>query len=102
MADTQAEQTVELWEKAISDPHGLLRNATGLLAANDISFCVIGGQAVSSYVEPVISLDFDLVVSPEQMADVERLFQQHFTVRRFTPFFSVSMGKSDFRVQVQN
>jgi hypothetical protein len=33
---------------------------------------------------------------------VERLFQHHFQVRRFKPFFSVSMGNSDFRVQVQS
>jgi hypothetical protein len=102
MADTQQAQTVELWQNAISDPHGLLQQACSLLTANEIPFCVIGGQAVSSYVEPVISLDFDLVVPPEREPDVERLFQQHYQVRRFKPFFSISMGNSDFRVQVQN
>lgn len=101
MADTQQPQRTELWRSAISDPHGLLQQATGLLQAHDIPFCVIGGQAVSSYVEPVISLDFDIVVPPERMPEVERLFQHHFQVRRFKPFFSVSIGNSDFRVQVQ-
>ena len=102
MADAQQTQTSEIWQNAISDPHGLLKQATGLLAAHDIPFCVIGGQAVSSYVEPVISLDFDIAVPPERMPEVEHLLQQHFQVRRFKPFFSVSMGISDFRVQVQN
>lgn len=102
MADTQPTQNVELWQNAISDPHSLLQQATGLLAENEIPFCVIGGQAVSSYVEPVISLDFDIVVPPEKMPELEKLFQRHFQVRRFKPFFSVSMGNSDFRVQVQN
>lgn len=99
MAETH---TAELWQNAISDPHALLRQATGLLSANAIPYCVIGGQAVSSYVEPVISLDFDIVVPPERMSEVERLYQQHFQVRRFKPFFSISLGNSDFRVQVQN
>lgn len=102
MEDQQPTQTSEIWQNAISDPHGLLRQATGLLNAHDIPFCVIGGQAVSSYVEPVISLDFDLIVPPERMPDVERLYQQHFQVRRFKPFFSISLGNSDFRVQVHN
>lgn len=102
MPDTQQTQTAEMWQNAISDPYGLLQHATGLLTTNEIPFCVIGGQAVSSYVEPVISLDFDIVVPPEWMPDVERLFQQHFQVRRFKPFFSISLGNSDFRVQVQN
>lgn len=102
MADAQQPQAPELWKNAISDPHGLLQQATRLLQENGIPFCVIGGQAVSSYVEPVISLDFDIVVPPEQMEKVEHLLQKHFTVRRFKPFFSVSMGDSDFRVQIQN
>lgn len=102
MGDAQQAQTSEMWQNAISDPHGLLRQATGLLQAHEIPFCVIGGQAVSSYVEPVISLDFDLVVPPEHMPAVESLLQKHFQVRRFKPFFSISMGNSDFRVQVQN
>lgn len=102
MADAQQPHTAELWQNAISDPHSLLQQATGLLTANEIPFCVIGGQAVSSYVEPVVSLDFDIVVPPARMPDVERLYQQNFQVRRFKPFFSISLGNSDFRVQVQN
>lgn len=102
MEDKQRPQTVQVWENAITDPHDLLRLATGLLVQHNIPYCVIGGQAVSSYVEPVISLDFDIVVHPQQMPTLERLYQQHFQVRRFKPFFSVSMGNSDFRVQVQN
>lgn len=86
----------------MSDPPGLLDAATRLLAENGISYCVVGGQAVSSYVEPVISLDLDLVVPPEQLQQTEHLLQQHFQVRRFKPFFSISLGNSDFRVQVHS
>lgn len=95
-------QSVDLWKSAIEDPHRLLEQATRLLSEQQIPFCVIGGQAVSSYVEPVISLDLDLVVPPENMPQAERLLQTHFQVRRFKPFFSVSLGNSDFRVQVQS
>jgi hypothetical protein len=93
---------VDLWKAAIEDPHRILGQATGLLRDNNIAFCVIGGQAVSSYVEPVISLDFDIVVPPDQMPDTANLLQGHFQVRRFRPFFSCSMGSSDFRIQVHS
>lgn len=95
-------QTVDVWKSAIEDPHRILEQATKLLAESQIPFCVIGGQAVSSYVEPVISLDLDLVVPPANIKDAQRLLQTHFQVRRFKPFFSVSLGSSDFRVQVQS
>jgi hypothetical protein len=95
-------QSEDLWKTAIQDPHQLLQRATQLLTENNISYCVIGGQAVSSYVEPVISLDFDLVVPPDQMPATENLLQTDFQVRRFKPFFSISVGSSDFRIQVHS
>ena len=95
-------QAVDVWQTMISDPPGLLDQATRLLSENNIPFCVIGGQAVSSYVEPVISLDLDLVVPQERLTETEHLLQRYFQVRRFKPFFSISLGNSDFRVQIQS
>jgi hypothetical protein len=95
-------QPSEHWKTAVFDPPGLLKQATRLLTEYEIPFCVVGGQAVSSYVEPVISLDLDLVVPNERMPEAERLLQTHFQVRRFKPFFSISLGNSDFRVQIQS
>ncbi|OQY81042.1 MAG: hypothetical protein B6D41_20235 [Chloroflexi bacterium UTCFX4] len=90
------------WKSVISDPPRLLQTVTRFLQENEIAFCVIGGQAVSAYVEPVVSLDLDIVIAPEQMAQAEKLLTQHFQVRRFKPFFSISLGNSDFRVQIHS
>ncbi len=92
----------DAWKSVISDPPHLLQTATRFLQEHGIAFCVVGGQAVSAYVEPVVSLDLDIVISPEQMPQAEKLLTQHFQVRRFKPFFSVSLGNSDFRVQIHS
>ena len=34
-----------------------------LLRQHGIRYCVVGGQAVNSFVEPLVSLDVDLVVA---------------------------------------
>lgn len=102
MGELAQPRVPDAWKSVISDPPRLLQTATNFLLAHDIAFCVIGGQAVSAYVEPVISLDLDIVISPEQMPQAEILLQQQFQVRRFKPFFSISLGNSDFRVQIQS
>lgn len=85
----------------IKDEPNLLKLVIDLLTENDIRYCVIGGQAVSAYVEPVISLDLDLAIATNQIDLAKAFFEQLFTVRRYEPFFSVSMAGSDFRVQIQ-
>lgn len=102
MGEVEQPRASEAWKTVIADPPHLLQQATRFLQENDIPFCVIGGQAVSSYVEPVVSLDLDIVISPEQMPRAEKLLPQHFQVRRFKPFFSISLGNSDFRVQIHS
>lgn len=102
MGELAQPQLHDAWKSVISDPPRLLQTSTRCLQENGIAFCVIGGQAVSSYVEPVVSLDLDIVISPEQMPQAEALLPQHFQVRRFKPFFSISLGNSDFRVQIQS
>jgi hypothetical protein len=91
----------EFWKTMIKDEPNLLERVIELLTENEIMYCVIGGQAVSAYVEPVISLDLDLAVAMDQVNLAKSLFEELFAVRRYEPFFSVSMAGSDFRVQIQ-
>jgi hypothetical protein len=102
MSEAVQPQATDVWKSIISDEPDLLRRVTQLFDEHNIPYCVIGGQAVSTYVEPVISLDLDLVVPEGRMSEVEALLQPQFQVRRFRPFFSISMGGSDFRVQIQS
>lgn len=72
-----------------------------LFEEEGIRYCVIGGQAVNYYVEPLVSLDLDLVVATDQISDVETLLTQRFPVRRFPHSINVKLGESDLRVQIQ-
>lgn len=83
------------------DKANLLERLIDLLREHDIRFCVIGGHAVNAYVEPVVTLDLDLVVSIDQIDKVETLLATHFQVKRFAHSLNVSLPGSDLRVQIQ-
>jgi hypothetical protein len=53
------------------------------------------------YVDPVVSLDLDLVVAVEQIPDVEQLLSQAFVVERFPHSIDISMRDSALRVLIQ-
>jgi len=72
-----------------------------LLDDHKIRYCVIGGQGVNAYAEPLVSLDLDLVVAVDQMGEVERLLAGQFRVERFPHRLNVSAAGSQLRVQIQ-
>ena len=43
----------------------VLQQFLDLLNELEIDYCVIGGLAVNAYVEPVVSLDLDIVVAAD-------------------------------------
>ncbi|GJQ36334.1 MAG: hypothetical protein JETCAE01_23440 [Anaerolineaceae bacterium] len=93
-------QVLQFWKTVIMDHSNLLENLVALLRDRDIQFCVIGGQAVNAYVEPLVSLDLDLVVAVHQIERVESLLEKQFTVKRFPHSLNISIPGSDVRVQV--
>jgi hypothetical protein len=89
------------WKTVTRDHSNLLEKLIELLRKHDIRFCVIDGQAVNAYAEPLVSLDLDLVVAVDQIARVETLFEEHFVVKRFPHSLNVTIPDSDVRVQIQ-
>lgn len=89
------------WKTITMDQANLLERLIGLLNEHNIQYCVIDGQAVNAYVEPLVSLDLDLVVALEQVDQVESLLAKDFSVRRFPYSLNVSIPGSDLRVQIQ-
>jgi len=83
------------------DQSNLLENLISLLNEQGIRFCVIGGQAVNAYVEPLVSLDLGLVVAVDQLEQVEALLESHFDLKRFPHSLNVAVSGSDLRVQIQ-
>ena len=89
------------WKVISMDQTNLLERLTALLAKHQIRYCVIGGQAVNAYVEPLVSLDLDLVVAVDQLSQAESLLTSSFKVERFPHSLNVSLSGSDLRVQIQ-
>ena len=94
-------QALEVWKAATMDRSNFLDNLISLLSAHQIRYCVIGGQGVNAYVEPLISLDLDLVVTVSQLEQVELLLGANFKVERFANSLNVSTAGSNLRVQIQ-
>jgi len=91
----------EFWKVITMDQTNLLERLTSLLGEHRIRYCVIGGQAVNAYVEPLVSLDLDLVVAVDQLGHTESLLASFFKVERFPHSLNVSLSGSDLRVQIQ-
>lgn len=72
-----------------------------ILDERGIRFCVIGGQAVNHYAEPLVSLDLDLVMAADRLDEVERLLSERFSVQRFPHSLNVTPESSELRVQIQ-
>lgn len=72
-----------------------------LLRESGIRFCVIGGQAVNAYVEPLVSLDLDLAVAVTQIDQVRKLAKDRFRAEEFPTSLNISAPGSNLRVQIQ-
>jgi hypothetical protein len=94
-------QAFTLWKTITMDRSNLLETLISLLYVQGIRFCVIGGQAANAYVEPLVSLDLDLVVALEQMELVEAHLEPRFDLKRFPHSLDITMSGSDLRVQIQ-
>ena len=83
------------------DQSDLLDRLVALLETHHLNYCVIGGQAVNAYVEPLVSLDLDVVIAADQLTGTEILLAQEFEVKQFPHSLNISASGSDLRVQIQ-
>lgn len=64
-------------------------------------WCLIGGLAVNCYVEPVYTLDADIVVVSSELPSIKvELLQSGFTVEEFPHSMNARMPGSDLRIQL--
>jgi hypothetical protein len=94
-------QARAFWKAVTVDRSDLLEQLLTLFRDEQIRFCVIGGLAVNAYVEPVVTLDVDLVVAAVDLARLEPRLAERFRVERFPHSLNVSLSGSDLRVQCQ-
>jgi len=79
----------------------ILQQMLDLLNEMKIDYCVIGGLAVNAYVEPVVSLDLDLVVVTEATENLLKAAEKIFNIVKLPHSVNLSSTKSDLRIQIQ-
>ena len=89
------------WKTVIADRSDFLERLIALLEQQGVQYCVIGGQGVNAYADPVVSLDLDIVVAVGQIAQVEALLAKEFKVEQFDHSLNISAYGSDLRLQIQ-
>jgi hypothetical protein len=94
-------KALSFWKSVTMDKAGFLEDLLALLRDRGIHFCVIGGQGVNAYVEPLVSLDLDLAVAVDQIDRVRKLMQDRFLAEEFEHSLNVSAAGSNLRVQIQ-
>jgi hypothetical protein len=88
--------------KAVTmDRSNFLNEILSLIEGNHIRYCVIGGQAVNAYAEPLVSLDLDIVVASSDLVHLESLLSADCRVERLPHGLTVVRSGSDLRVHFQ-
>src|SRR5688500_12943437 len=91
----------DYWKTVSVDRADFLDQFVALLRDAAARYCVVGGQAVNAYVDPVVSLDLDLVVALADLKLLQPALTRHFQIERFPHSLNLSMRDSDLRVQIQ-
>ena len=86
------------WKTVTMDEADFLGRLLALL--DNVRYCVIGGQGVNAYVEPVVGLDLGIVVAADQLEGLEASLTEY-KVKRFPHSVNVALEGSDLRVQIQ-
>jgi Nucleotidyl transferase AbiEii toxin, Type IV TA system len=94
-------KALSFWKAVTLDKSNFLDEVLALLQDHGVRFCVIGGQAVNAYVEPLVGLDLDLVVAVDQIDQVHKLMKEHFNVDEFPHSLNISSAGSNLRVRFQ-
>lgn len=94
-------RALEFWKAITVDDSDLLGRVLNELEVIGVPYCVIGGQAVNAYVDPVVSLDLDVVVAANGLAEAVSRLSMVFQVQTFAHSVNISDPASDLRIQVQ-
>lgn len=73
-----------------------------ILSKTGSRYCLIGGLAVNAYVEPVVSLDLDVVAAVEDLGAICNAAKERgLKVEQFEHSVKITSADSDLRIQLQ-
>lgn len=88
--------------KVANGEEDILQILLDILNRTDTTYCVVGGLAVNAYVEPVVSLDLDVVI---EMMDIDKVSKEAerngLKIEKFEHSVNLTSLKSDLRIQIQ-
>lgn len=93
--------TKQFFNSLANGQSDVLQQFLDLLNGLKIRYCVIGGLAVNAYVEPVVSLDLDMIVAADSIDKLKKEAVKKFTVKGFTHSLKLAHPESALRIQVQ-
>jgi hypothetical protein len=74
-----------------------------ILSKTGSRYCLIGGLAVNAYVEPVVSLDMDVVAANEDVGAIcNAAKEQGLKIEQFEHSVNLTSVNSDLRIQLQS
>ena len=79
----------------------IIKKLLNILRKLKINYCVIGGLAVNAYVEPVVSLDLDIVIVTSSIDEFIKNSIKHFKIKKFPHSYNLNSKNSDLRIQLQ-
>jgi len=80
----------------------ILQIFLNILKRTKTVYCIVGGLAVNAFVEPVVSLDLDVVIETKDIDKVSKeIVDKGFKVERFEHSLNLTSSKSDLRIQIQ-
>ena len=73
-----------------------------ILSKTGSRYCLIGGLAVNAYVEPVVSLDLDIVAAVEDLEAICKAAKERgLKIEQFDHRVNITSISSDLRIQLQ-
>jgi hypothetical protein len=73
-----------------------------ILSKTGSRYCLIGGLAVNAYVEPVVSLDLDIVATVEDVGAICTAAKKHgLKIEQFEHSVNITSPNSNLRIQLQ-
>lgn len=89
------------YNSILNDKEDILDKFIKILDERNVEYCIIGGLAVNAYVEPVVSLDLDIVLAVDSLEKFMDEVKEIFKVEEFTHSYNLSSKDSDLRIQIQ-
>jgi hypothetical protein len=94
-------EALQFWKAVALDEANMLESLVGLLEEQRVAYCVVGGQAVNAYVDPLVSMDLDIVIAVDDLERIRSLLEARFTVEIFPHSINLALEGSGLRAQIQ-